>query len=129
MDENSLIERAGAWQRAIETRDATAAAELLHQDYALQLVHPEPAVVPRARWLATLEEYIVHAYEIDERVVDVDGDTAAVLQRIRQQATVMGEDRSGQFVITDVWRLVDGTWRVWRRHSTPFTAPRMPGVD
>ena len=33
---------------------------------------------------------------------------------------------SGAFVLTDVWRHRSGGWRVWRRHSTPATAGRLP---
>jgi hypothetical protein len=41
-------------------------------------------------------------------------------------ATVNGIDRSGLFTISDIWRLRDGHWRVWRRHSTPLSAGPMP---
>jgi len=34
---------------------------------------------------------------------------------------VLGNDRSGLFLLTDVW-LLDDDWRVWRRHSTAVTA-------
>jgi hypothetical protein len=43
-------------------------------------------------------------------------------------ATVLGEDRSGTFIITDVWRHRSDGWRVWRRHSTPMFAGDMPGA-
>jgi hypothetical protein len=43
-------------------------------------------------------------------------------------ATVLGEDRSGTLVISDVWRRTAEGWRVWKRHSTPFEAGRMPGA-
>jgi ketosteroid isomerase-like protein len=128
MSEQEILELADRWQRAIEQRDRAAAEQVLHPDYALTLVHPSPAVMPRKRWLEVLEDYHVHSYAIQERTIDVAGDTAAVLQRVHQQATVLGEDRSGLFVISDVWLREDGRWRVWRRHSTPLEAPRMPGA-
>ena len=43
-------------------------------------------------------------------------------------ATVLGQDRSGVFVMSDIWRHGPDGWRVWRRHSTPFAAGRMPGA-
>lgn len=43
------------------------AEEVLHPDYALVLVHPTPAVMPRARWLEVLGDYVVHSYAIDEQ--------------------------------------------------------------
>jgi ketosteroid isomerase-like protein len=100
----------------------------LDEDYELVLVQPSPASMPRSRWLEVLPDYVVHDYEVQEHVVDVDGDCAAVLQRVRMSATVLGEDRSGQFVISDVWRRRGGSWKVWRRHSTPLSAGKMPGA-
>jgi hypothetical protein len=43
-------------------------------------------------------------------------------------AIVLGEDRSGLFVISDVWRRRGGSWKVWRRHSTPLAAGVTPGA-
>lgn len=87
---------------------------------------PVAAIVSKDRWLATLPEYLVHSYDVEERVIDVDGDVAAVLHRARMHATVGGLDRSGAFIVTDIWRRRDGQRRVWKRHSTPLTAGPMP---
>jgi ketosteroid isomerase-like protein len=129
MPTDELDRRIAAFQECIEQRDGAAAADILDPDYALVLVHPEPATMPRARWLEVLPDYVVHDYRVIERVVDVDGDCATVMHSADQRATVLGADRSGRFVITDVWRRRAGQWRVWRRHSTPLTAPKMPGVS
>ena len=114
--------------RCINERDAAAADDVLDSDYTLVIVQPTPARMPRGRWLEVLADYVVHSYDIEERSLDVDGDTAAMVHRVRMQATVLGENRSGLFVISDVWRRRDGTWRVWRRHSTPLSAGDMPGA-
>ncbi|RZS91563.1 uncharacterized protein DUF4440 [Motilibacter rhizosphaerae] len=117
------------FQRCIETRDQELAGRVLHDAYALVVVAPQPAVMPRERWISLLPDYVVHGYEEHDVVVDVTGDVAAVLQRVTQHATVLGRDRSGIFVISDTWlRAADGTWRVWRRHSTPETAGALPGA-
>jgi hypothetical protein len=60
-------------------------------------VDASDATVGRTRRL------VVREYEVQEEVVDVDGDCAAVRHRVHMSATVLGEDRSGQFVISDVW--------------------------
>ena len=70
----------------------------------------------------------MHEYVLRERRVDVDGDCACVLQRVDMQATVVGEERSGPFVITDVWRQRGSDWYLWRQHSTPLAAGSMPGA-
>lgn len=112
----------------IETRDRAMAEAVLDPDYALVLVQPAKAVMPRDRWLEVLDDYVVHSVTVDHSVVDVDGDVAVVLHRHELSATVLGEDRSGTFVITDIWRRRDDGWKVWRRHSTPLAAGAMPGA-
>jgi hypothetical protein len=116
------------FQECIERRDRPTAEGVLDEGYALVLVHPSPATVPRARWLDVLADYRVHSYQVDESVLDLDGDVAVALQRVQMAATVLGEDRSGGFVITDVWRRRPEGWKVWRRHSTPLAAGDMPGA-
>ncbi|MCA1678097.1 MAG: nuclear transport factor 2 family protein [Actinobacteria bacterium] len=129
MTDSELQRQMATFQRCIEERDADAARAVLDDDYALVLVHPTLVVMPREQWLEVLPEYVVHRYALHERRVDIDGDCACVLQRAEMQATVLGEDRSGQFVITDIWRRRGSAWRVWRRHSTGLAAGRMPGAQ
>ena len=112
---------------AVQHRDRSLAEEVLDEDFSLVLVHPAPATMPRSRWLEVLEHYVVHSYEVERQHLDRADDLAVVLSRVRMQATVLGEDRSGLFVISDVWRHQDGRWRIWRRHSSPLTAGKMPG--
>lgn len=116
------------FQRCVETRDRLRAEEILDEDFALELVKPSVVRMPRKRWLEVLDDYVVHAYEVQEQVLSLDGDHAVLLQRVLMQATVVGEDRSGYFVLSDIWRLRDGTWRLWRRHSTPVSAGGMPSA-
>ena len=125
---DDLADAIARFERCIIDRDRQAAEAVLHPDYALVLVQPARALIPRARWLEVLPDYIVHEYAVEESVLDVEGDTATSLHRDRMSATVLGEDRSGTFVITDVWRRTPDGWRLWRRHSTPLSAGHMPGA-
>ena len=117
-----------SFDTAVHRRDRALADTVLDMDYALVLVHPAPATMPRARWLEVLEDYLVHSYDVEEQRVDESGDVAAVLSKVRMRATVLGDDRSGWFVISDLWRHGQDGWRIWRRHSTPLTAGEMPGA-
>lgn len=128
MNDGDLVEAIRRFDEAVLKRDRAIADQVLDDDYMLVLVHPDAAVMPRARWLEVLEHYLVHSYDVEEQRVDQDDDVAAVLTRVRMQATVLDEDRSGLFVISDIWRRHDGGWRVWRRHSSPLSAGSMPGV-
>jgi hypothetical protein len=126
---NSELElRLADFQRVIEARDVESARTVLDDNYALVLVQPTPLVVTRAQWLATLPDYVVHEWTVQERFVDVDGDCAAVLQKGFQRAAVQGQSRDGLSIVSDIWRRRDGAWRIWRRHSTPLAAGEMPGT-
>lgn len=126
---NQALERQiEAFDRCVTERDAELADRVLDEDFALVLVHPQHAEMPRGRWLEVLPDYVVHSWEVEERIVEVDGDMAAVLRRVRMAATILGEERSGLFVISDIWRRRGDMWRIWRRHSTPLAAGSMPGA-
>jgi ketosteroid isomerase-like protein len=127
LDELSAAMR--RFDEAVQQRDLVAADEVLDEDYALVLVHPSAVHTPRASWLHLLPDYVVHSYIVEEQHIDQVGDVAAVLSRVRMRATVLGEDRSGLFVLTDVWRRREGGWRVWRRHSSPLSAGELPGAS
>jgi ketosteroid isomerase-like protein len=124
-----LLSQVENFQRVVMDRDPALAESVLDDGFMLMLVQPMPAAVPREAWLGLLPDYVVHEYLVEEQTVDVDGDTAAVLSRVRMRADVLGEDRSGTFVLTDVWRQRSDGWRVWRRHSTPATAGRLPNSN
>ena len=124
--EDEILSRADAWQRAIEARDPVAAAKYLADDYALVVTNPEQAVMPREEWLRLLPDYDVRSYDIRHREVSVRAGVGVVVQRVTMTAVVAGADRSGTFILVDLWSEEEGGWRVWRRHSTPLTAGAMP---
>jgi ketosteroid isomerase-like protein len=124
--DDDLFEAMAKFDRAIQEQDRELASETAREDFALVLVQPTPATMPRTRWIEMLPDYLVHDWQVEERSTNVDGDCAAVHQRVAMKATVMGEDRSGIFVITDIWRRDLDGWHLWRRFSTPMTAGAMP---
>lgn len=127
--DDTLTEAMARFQRCIEARDQSAVEDVLDPEFALVLVQPARAVMPRDRWLEVLRDYVVHSFQVTDEVVDVDGDLAVALHRDHMIATVLGEPRNGTFIITDVWRRRDGRWTIWRRHSTPTEAGAMPGAE
>lgn len=128
MTNRDLLDRIAEFERVMLGRDGDLAEVCLHDEFALVLVHPSPTTMPRDRWLEVLPDYVIHSWQVEEQVIDVEGDSAAVLQRVDMRATVLGGDRSGTFVISDVWLRGPDGWRLWRRHSTPLSAGVMPGV-
>lgn len=129
MADQQLVEQMSRFERVVLDRDDALADAVLHPAFALVLIQPVPTVMPRSRWLEVLPDYVVHSWQVEEQQIHVEGDCAAVLQRVTMNATVLGGDRSGIFAISDVWLHGSGEWLVWRRHSTPLTAAKMPGVS
>jgi hypothetical protein len=121
-----IAELTDRWQRAIEARDVDDAGRILSRDYALVILQPQPAVVRRDEWLRMLPDYVVTGYSIEERIVETGDDLCTVFQRVDQTAVVKGVERSGIFILVDVWVREGDAWRVWRRHSTPLSAGPAP---
>ncbi|HEV7134434.1 MAG TPA: nuclear transport factor 2 family protein [Gaiellaceae bacterium] len=121
-----IAELTDRWQRAIEARDVDDAGRILSRDYALVILQPQPAVVRRDEWLRMLPDYVVTGYSVEERIVETGDDLCTVFQRVDQTAVVKGVERSGIFILVDVWVREGDAWRVWRRHSTPLSAGPAP---
>jgi hypothetical protein len=124
--EQEIGARTDEWQLTIEARDVDAAGRFLSDDYALVILQATPAVVQREEWLRMLPDYDVRAYAVEQRIVETSSELCTGFQRVAQTAVVNGVERSGIFILVDVWIREHGDWRVWRRHSAPLTAGPAP---
>jgi ketosteroid isomerase-like protein len=116
MSELEVRAAAVAWSDAIQRRDVEACERILGAEYALRTSGLRE--MPRATWLASLPEYVVHSYAFTAITVDVYGETAVMRSTYTQSATVFGVDRSGEMLVTDVWVKRDGRWQVVVRHTS-----------
>ncbi len=62
--------------------------------------------------------YAIEEFCYEEIDTEVYGDTAVVVSRYRQTATLDGRDVSARLHVTDVWVRRDGRWQIVRRHAT-----------
>ena len=118
--ESEVLELEKKWADAIKRRDASSAEKFLSEGYFLAIgVQNTPLlIVPRERWLAALETYVTDSWVVHDVRVHVYSNTAVVVMAGTQKATVRGEDRSGQLMITDIWVNHGEGWRVAERHSS-----------
>lgn len=119
------------WNDAIDRRDRAAMESFLAPSYFLAVgVSGRPLqIVPRDRWLQSLDLYDIRSYSFDDMHVNVYGDVAVVTMLFSQDAVVgpQRRDRSAQFFLTDVWVRNGGRWMVAERHSSrPEAAPSTP---
>ena len=117
------------WSDSIIARDPDRAVEYLAADFTLIVLFPALARVARTEWVAMLPEYVVTKWHTVSSEWDVVGDVAVHAHQVDMEAVVMGAARNGPFTLTDVWRHVDGRWRVWRRISTPLQSAEMPRLE
>ena len=82
-------------------------------------------IITREHWLSGLKDYVTESFSIDDIKVNVYGNTAVAMLMYSQKATVRGQDRSTQFVLTDIWIKEDKGWVIAERHSS---RPEVPAV-
>lgn len=115
-----IVELERQWATAIQSQDLAQMNRFLSENYFLAIgIQDQPLrILPREAWLETLKEYRTESFKVDDIKVHVYGTVAVVLMMHTQVATVRGQDRSGQFMITDIWHRQEEGWRVVERHSS-----------
>lgn len=117
--EKALLALERKWMGALQERDASALSQLISADFTL--VSPRLVVAAGDR-----DKYFQHAmrdlsltsYDFEGLTVRLYGRTAVVSGRLRQSASVGGEDWGGSYLFTDVWVSRDGFWQVVSRHTS-----------
>ena len=120
MIEQELKERENLFALAIKSQDTKLTDFFLADSYFLAIgVEGSPfQIISRENWQAGLKDYVTKSFSIEDLIVNVYGNTAVVLMYYTQQATVRGENRNAQFVITDVWVKSENDWKIVSRHSS-----------
>ena len=120
-----ILHRTREWHDAIMRGDTVPVSHFVLPEYSLTILPAlESAHVPRADWLENVPAYQLRADRWEASDVRVIGDVALVTSRFWQHATPRGRDRSGYFMLNDLWRRVDGEWRVSGRFTTWLDDPR-----
>jgi ketosteroid isomerase-like protein len=119
--QEQIIDLERSFAASIKTQDTTETKKFQTDTYFLAYtVQGMPIqIVPRQAWLGLLKDsYVTESFTIDDIKVNVYGNTAVAMMMFTQKATVRGQDRSGQFVLTDIWNKGDKGWLIAERHST-----------
>ena len=116
-----------AWMAAWIANDRAVLERTLAPEFALVVSARPEARVDRAAWLRTAGgDYTCESFRYDAMQVRDFGEVIAVSSLATQRALALGQDRSGTFFLTDIWRPgADGTWQVIARyssHAEPATA-------
>jgi ketosteroid isomerase-like protein len=118
--QNILLALERSWMDSLKVGDADSLSEILAADFAFA----SPRIVEgkdRTKYLEyALRDLKLVSYEFDKTTVRLFGKTAIVSGLLKKNATVKGEDRAGNYLVTDVWLNRNGVWRVVSRHESPL---------
>jgi ketosteroid isomerase-like protein len=122
-DELARLENALA--QAVQERDMAFLEAHIGPEFTLTTGRPGAEVRSRSEWLQlTRDEYVVESFEFDDLIVQDYGDAAVVRSRYRQTGSMGGADRTGAYLMTDVWVRRDDRWQLVARHITPLAPDR-----
>jgi ketosteroid isomerase-like protein len=115
------------WAAAFQAKDIAALQRLMADGYSLVIaVQGMPLqVVPRDAWLESLEDYRITEAAVEHIHVQIYDCVAVAVMLWRQTATLHGQDRSAEFMLTDIWVRQGDEWRLAERHSS---RPEHPGA-
>ena len=118
--QEEIIDLENSFATAIMNQDVEQTKKLQADTYFLAIgVQGMPLqIILREKWLLGLKDYVTESFSIDDIKVNVYGNTAVALLMYSQKATVRGQDRSAQFILTDIWIKEDSDWVIAERHSS-----------
>lgn len=113
---------------AVVAHDRSALESLLATDFELRTARSGGELTLRDEWLeAATTTYRIRSYRITRLTVRQSGETAVVSFFYEQQASLQGEDISGEFFIVDVWQRTGTDWKTAARYSAgPGVTPTPP---
>jgi Domain of unknown function (DUF4440) len=114
-----ISRREDEWMAAWLRRDMQSASNILADEFTLTSSLSTGELMTKAQWLAgATTTHLGQAYHFDRIDVRVYGQTALANVWYHQQATVRGNDWSGNFLMSDLWVRRDGRWQVVARHAS-----------
>ena len=130
--QEQIIDLEKLFAAAIKSQDTVETKKLQADTYflAYTVTGMPIQMVPRQAWLSLLKDgYVTESYTIDDIKVNVYDNVAVAMLMFTQKATVRGQDRSGQFVLTDIWIKGNKGWLIAERHSTRPGPPVPAGMQ
>jgi len=117
--EKALLALERRWMESLQQRDASVLSQLISDDFTLVSPRLVVAAGNRDRYFQhAMRELNLTSYDFEGMTVRLYGRTAVVSGRLKQSASIAGEDWGGNYLFTDVWVSRDGAWQVVSRHTS-----------
>ena len=105
-----------AWMQAWKDNNIPFLEKILAPEF--RLLTSELWIMPRDQWLANIPNYICEEFEFKLQEIREYGNMGVVQSNYSQKANFNGQDRSGDFLMTDIWVKQDEEWKVVHRHTS-----------
>ena len=123
--EKALLALERKWMESLQQRDASVLSQLISDDFTLVSPRLVVAAGNRDRYFQhAMRELNLTSYDFEGVSVRLYGRTAVVSGRLKQSASIAGEDWGGNYLFTDVWVSRDGSWQVVSRHLSQLPEKR-----
>jgi hypothetical protein len=120
------------WMRAWANRDTRVLKALTSGNFRLVISSKPPAILDAPSWLdAAATRFLCQGYRFGEVYARSFGSIAVFGTRMELQATLDGDDWSGEVWVTDLWRKtrIRRSWRMIERVlSRPEERPQVPAA-
>jgi len=120
----TIRERELQWMTALQDKDFKRLESFLAPDFALYFSEAPSQKVPRDIWLRNSTVYNMSSFSHKEMQVHQVSPDVVVASFIHTQVAHPQPpgrpkvDRSGDYYLIDVWKKMDGEWKVAARYST-----------
>jgi hypothetical protein len=120
------------WMDCLRRGDHAKTASFLAPEYVLIIAAHPTTPISRDQWVKSLPAYTMPEFRQAHFVARRINDTVVTSFVHYQKATVgpghSREDRSGFFWVVDIWRQVDGEWKVASRYTYKVEGEKLPDV-
>jgi len=106
------------WMKAVARKDKDALNRFMADEFTLTSAYSTGDIITRDEFLKNIQAVKQNELSFYNATVGIYGDVAILKARIKDSYTMNGEDRSGDYLITDVWVKREGRWQIVTRHSS-----------
>ena len=123
---SELTTRYNQWMEAVKQKDLLTLEQIVAPGFVYAATgHGR---LNRKQWMDTLPIYELHSFLFSSIQVAEYGEVAVAQVDYQQEASVSGQPRNGNFLITDVWVKSLAGWRVVARSSIYSAKDRQTSV-
>jgi len=122
--DQELIKAEQDWMTAVAKHDEAALRRIVADEFTLTSAFSTGELETKDGFLKNAIQGVSGmSFEYHDTQVRTFGDTAVVKTRVKISYSFNGQDRSGDYMVTDVWVKRDGRWQVVTRHSSVPAKP------